>query len=252
MRLRRFNDKGIGEFRQHLQELRQNPRTPIKIELLESSKLTNAVRPSIEVEEKYFQTKGDAARFLTHLLSPIETSIVEKDVGLWSWLALFFLPSICPIESGVMVVRNDYHYIFEPDNMRHFYRHLLFLPWQIQKLAPEHNRLLLRSSVRIRDAVTTEVMKRLYFTRIPCIFEVLDRLYWDEPNGRPRKGITGAKVQSGDLVHRLPIRIRQLEKTYDLISLNADQLIELLGDEFAFGGQSQGKLFDAQVESATN
>jgi hypothetical protein len=33
-------------------------------------------------------------------------------------------------------------------------------------------------------------------------------------------------------MHRFPIRIRQLEKTYDLVSLTADQLIELLGDEF--------------------
>jgi hypothetical protein len=39
-------------------------------------------------------------------------------------------------------------------------------------------------------------------------------------------------VKPGDLVHRFPIRIRQLEKTYDLVSLTADQLIELLGDEF--------------------
>ena len=33
-------------------------------------------------------------------------------------------------------------------------------------------------------------------------------------------------------MHRFTIRIRQLEKTYDLQSLTADQLIELLGNEF--------------------
>jgi hypothetical protein len=37
------------------------------------------------------------------------------------------------------------------------------------------------------------------------------------------------------LVHRLPIRIQQLEKTYDLQSVSAEQLLELLGDEFSNG-----------------
>lgn len=252
MKLRKFNDKGIEAFKQHLRLLRERPNTDIDHGLLTNDKLAISVRPEIEIEDRPFQTKGEAARYLTNFLSPIETNVLERDGGLWSWLALYFLPVLCPQESGKRIVRNDYHYVFEPNNMRHFYRHLLFLPWRVLQLAPDHNRLFLRSSVRTLDKINTEVVKRLYFTRIPCIFEVLDRLYWDEKNDRPRRGITGTKVQPGDLVHRLPIRIRQLEKTYDLISLNADQLLELLGDEFAFGKQSQGKLFDAQVESATS
>ena len=85
------------------------------------------------------------------------------------------------------------------------------------------------------DQVTTEVMKRLFLTRIPCIFEVLDHLYWDEQRGRARTGmVTRASIKAGDLIHRLPIRIRQLEMTYDVFSLTADQMIELLGEEFQF------------------
>ena len=74
-------------------------------------------------------------------------------------------------------------------NSRHFYRHLLFISWQIIQVAPKHNRLFLGSSVSTLDKVTTEVMKRLYLTRIPCIFEVLDRLYWDESRGRLRPAL---------------------------------------------------------------
>ena len=48
-----------------------------------------------------------------------------------------------------------------------------------------------------------------------------------------RAGITGTKVTAGKLTHRLPLRISQLEKNYDLVDLNAEQLIELLGDEFS-------------------
>ena len=70
------------------------------------------------------------------------------------------------------------------------------------------------------------------------MFEVLDRLYWDEDRGKARVGVVGQQVRPGDLMHRFPLRIRQLERTYDLLSLNADQLIELLGDEFQQGHQA--------------
>jgi hypothetical protein len=80
-------------------------------------------------------------------------------------------------------------------------------------------------------------------TRIPCFFEVLDRLYWDEKRGRARPGVTHfGKVTAGNLAHRLPIRIRQLEKTYDLHSLTADQLLLLLGEEFSFHSENAEKL----------
>ena len=50
------------------------------------------------------------------------------------------------------------------------------------------------------------------------------------------------KVTAGNLVHRLPNRIRQLEKTYDLHSLTADQLLSLLGEEFAFHAETTKQL----------
>ena len=51
----------------------------------------------------------------------------------------------------------------------------------------------------------------------------------------------------GNLSHRRPMRIRQLEKTFDLMSLNADQLLELLGDEFSFARPRTAKLFDDAI-----
>lgn len=71
---------------------------------------------------------------------------------------------------------------------------------------------------------------------------MLHELYWDPHRRGPRKGITPSKPRPGDLRHRLPIRIQQLEKTYDLQSVSASQLISLLGDEFADGGElAQGR-----------
>lgn len=102
-------------------------------------------------------------------------------------------------------------------------------------ISPQHNRIMLDTPISTLERVTELVMQRLYFTRIPCFFEVLDSLYWDPTRKRCRVGIVDPrKVVAGDLLHRLPTRIQQLQKTYDLQSLTANQLLELLGEEFQF------------------
>lgn len=232
MIVRRFRESGIQLFKAFLARARLDPGTPIPQELLEDECVTEVVEPRIDIEWRNLVTKADAANQLGNLFAPLMEADVANDAGLWTWLSLFYFDVVCPPKKGVRKIRNDYSYVFEPKNSRHFYRHLLFIAWRILRVAPEHNRLLLCSSVSSLDKVTSEVMKRLFLTRIPCIFEVLDRLYWDENKGRPRVGITRPTIKPGDLVHRFPIRVRQLEMTYDLNSLNADQLIQLLGDEF--------------------
>jgi len=233
MILRQLREEGIQAFRGFLASCREDASTPVPREFLEEDSLTVVVESQIEVQLRAFATKADAAEYFTNALKQLSADDIANNAGLWTWLTLFYFEQVCPLHDGTRRVKNDYHYIFEPRNPRHFYRHLLFIAWRVLNVSPDHNRLMLNGSVATLDKVTTEIMKRLYLTRIPCIFEVLDRLYWDEDRGRVRQGIVsphGAKP--GDLVHRFPLRIRQLEMTYDLQSLNADQLIELLGDEF--------------------
>lgn len=244
MIVRQFRTQGIKAFQAFLAQCRTAPTTPVPRHLLEDETLTELIEPTIEVEQKQLVTRGDAAKYLNQLLAPLPEHEVSKNAGLWTWLTLFFDDAVCPERGGIRSVKNDYYYVFEPNNSRHFYRHLLFISWRVLQLAPDHNRLFLNNPVSRLDGVTTEVMKRLYLTRIPCIFEVLDRLYWDQGRGGARPGMVDSqRVRPGNLVHRLPIRIRQLEKTYDLYSLDADQLIELLGSEFR-DRQGQTQLFN--------
>ncbi len=243
MIVRRFNESGIQSFREYLDAARLDPELPPPQGLLQDEKLTENVGGMMRVDRRSFTNRRDAAVYLNDRLSPLDDEEVRNDAGLWTWLALFFFDEICPPVDGRRKVRNDYLYVYEPHNQRHFYRHLLFLAWRILKASPSHNRLFLDTPASSLDKITQTVFASLYITRIPCIFDVLDRLYWDCDRDRPRKGIAvGPKVAPGDLTHRLPVRIRQLEKTFDLQSLTADQLIELLGDEFrpTFKGKKVG------------
>lgn len=235
MELRRFNSRGIETFREALEICRDDSQADISLEILTNSELSVALLPAVDVDDRRFKTKREAAVYFHQLLGDIPKQDLLTDAGLWSWLSLLYFDVVCPKQAGERKVRNDYTYIFEPTNSRHYYRHLLFVSWRILDIAPTHNRLMLDSSISSLDKFTSEVIKRLYLTRIPCFFEVLDRLYWDDSIGRARPGVTNfTKVTAGNLAHRLPVRIRQLEKTYDLQSLTADQLIELLGEEFQF------------------
>jgi hypothetical protein len=245
MILRQFLPSGVQAFKAFLATCRESPRSPIPGEVLENDALTESVKPSIIVEPKVFATRREAAEYLSTILRPLPEADVAFNVGLWSWLSLFFFNQVCPEADGYRHVKNDYSYVFEPKNPRHFYRHLLFIAWHILRVAPSHNRIVLDTPVSSFDEVTRTVMGRLYLTRIPCLFEVLDRLYWDAKRGKARAGIvTRVTVKPGDLRNRFPIKVRQLEKTYDLFTLSADQLIDLLGAEFHFqGDRKQRALF---------
>ncbi len=232
--VRSFNKKGIAAFKEFLQALRDGQAQRNPIELLDDRSLTQAAHKDVFVESRGFASRREAADYFHQKFEQIPSLNLRNDAGLWTWLSLFYFDQICPEIDGERKVRNDYTYIFMPDQSMYFYRHLLFVAWYAKHLSPTHNRLFLDTTVHQLDKFTQDIFKRLYLTRIDCIFEVLDRLYWDRRTNRPRKGVNSpGKITAGDLTHRFPTRIRQLEKTYDLMSLSADQLLGLLGDEFS-------------------
>lgn len=230
--LRQFNQAGVVAFKEFLEHARNDLTTPVPWELLVDPAVTEVVRPLVEVDRPGFNTKGDAAQYLSPRLAVLPEEQVLKNGGLWTWLALFYFDDVCPAVRGHRRVLNDYYYVFMPADSRRYYRHLLWVSYRILRSAPCHNRLLLQTPLSSLGKVTERVMERLYLTRIKCMFEILDRLYFDERRGKAKPRIVDPYPRPGDLRHRLPVRIRQLEKTYDLNVLTADQLIGLLGEEF--------------------
>ena len=245
MQVREFNKEGIEAFRRFLEECRVSEKNgeistrqelkPERLKLLQDEKLSSKVQPVCEVADVSFTTKGEAAASLQKMLKKIPESELVKNVGLWSWLSLRYFDLIRSEGGKVRSINNDYYYILDINSRFYFhYRHLLFVSWTILNIAPEHNRLMLSTPVSTLGGVTIEIMKRQHLRRIPYIFELLDKLYWDESRGQARKGTTGKG--RGSLTERLPMRIQQLEMTYDLQGMSADNLIELLGEEFQLAG----------------
>ena len=111
MKLRRFTDAGIEAFRDHLQQMRSQPTTEFNEGLLEHPELTVIVEPEINVAVEQFLNKGQAATYLDSVLKALDPEGVASDPGMWTWLAGFFIDSVCPIVDEQRVVKNDYYYI---------------------------------------------------------------------------------------------------------------------------------------------
>jgi hypothetical protein len=215
-----------------LAEGRSDPAARPPYELLEDAAMTRLVSPVVELDRPGFRTKRNAAEYLTRVLCGLSERAVADNRHLWNWLSLYYFEDVCPAHRGRREILSDTLYVM-PAEFRLRYRHLLATSYRILVAAPRHNRLLLDTPLSVYGKVVDIVMSRLYLQRIPCIFEVIDKLYFDHGTGRIKKGFIDPNgPRPGDLRHRLPIRIRQLEKTYDLNVLDADQLISLLGKEF--------------------
>ncbi len=187
MIVRQFNASGIAAFEAFLAECRTHPQMPVPRNLLKDNSLAERIGPHIAVEPKHFTLRRDAADYLAKLLEPLPPDEIAENAGLWTWLSLFFFDEVCPVHDGRRQIRSPQFYVYEPKLVRRAYYHLLFIPWRIAHIAPNHGRIFLTGPVHQQNEVTRLVMKRLYLLRIPCIFEVLDRLYWDDQGAKTTK-----------------------------------------------------------------
>jgi len=231
--VRRFNESGVKEFTQRLESLRSGEAAVIGDSLILDPKWSSPTDPLVMIEQHHFTTKRGIAEYLYPRLRPVLDATGGQDSGLWAWLSTFFWDSVCPQSAdGKRKVLSPYHYVFGYTNEQNSKKHLIAMAVKLYAAAPE-SRLLLHTPCYSATKIAESVSTRLSFMRLPGLLQLLDRLYWDENKGRPKPNVADPRVvHPGDLDSRLPSRIRQLELTYDLTDLTADQLLNLLGDEF--------------------
>lgn len=137
--------------------------------------------------------------------------------------------------NGKKKPKADPHYILDANDYRRSYRHLLRTPYQILRAMPDHNRLYLDHPLDVHGETIEQTISKLYLMRLKPVRAVVDRLYIDRETGKPKRGLFNKKqnAKPGDLRNRLPVRLRQLQKTYDVAGISESQLLELLGTEFS-------------------
>ena len=231
--LRRFNTEGIAEFVRRIEMLRAGGAAEIDEAFVTDAKLTEPVVPEVPIERPAFKTKRDAGAYLSERTRAARAVHGDDDRGLWTWLSAWHWDAVCPTrEDGSRKVLAPYSYIFGHLFAKRKTQHLLAVAVRLFDAAT-NSRLLLDTPVNSLTSLVEQVSTRLSMTRIRGFFDLLDLLYFDPRTGKAKPGVVDARtVRPGDLRHRLTARIRQLEVTYDLTNLHAEQLLNLLGDEF--------------------
>ena len=231
--LRRFNSAGIAEFVRRIETLRAGGIAEIDDAFVTDAKLTEPIVPEVPIERPAFKTKRDAGAYLSERTRAARAVHGDDDRGLWTWLSAWHWDAVCPVrENGRRKVLGPYHYAYGYGNKQRRGQHLLAIASMFYELDPQ-SRLTLETPVFSLTQAVKEVSTRLALLRIRGLLSLLDILYWDKGTGRIKPGLVDSRAtKPGDLANRLPARIRQLEVTHDLTNLNAEQLLNLLGDEF--------------------
>jgi hypothetical protein len=234
MKIRRLTDIGIEQFRCYLDDLRKGSTTGPPYDLLIDPQFSTEIKKEINVERRVFNTRLDLARYLDRALSVIANHSIESDIHLWSWLSLFFFDQVCPADRvGVRMPGRDYRHILEP-GYRNGHRHLLtgaYLIYSSYCLGDRLGKLLLGTPPHVESKFYHQLAARQILITNKSVLEAAWQLYFNQSEGRPKKGASEEKNSLGTLRRFIAV-IQQLDLTYDLYSMSGDQILALLPHEF--------------------
>jgi hypothetical protein len=232
MKLRRFNDSGLAEFREQLLTLKSDPTRDPPWHLLADARFTTPAN-EVELERKVFKTRMEVALAMNGLLGDRPPPGTDRDTGLWSWLALFHFDSICPFdETGRRKVGAAHRYILEGTNHKTYYRHLLLGPYLILRAhrdEPERAIVLLCQSPDSPGDIVEQLASRQEIVTNPVMMRVATELYYDWATGAPKRG---ASSKNRGSARRLAEVTDQFDVTWDLFAVPWHSLLARLPAEF--------------------
>ena len=235
MKLSRFNEKGVREFQKLLENARQGQSFETPLASITDPECIEEIPGTHEFEVVVLDTRKELASYVDALLSDAEIPDDINDIGLWAWLAAVFLDSICPAGAdGKRHPGKDYRYV-PTTSWRDFYRHLIRGPVRIHRLFAEHTdsaAIVLCQKPHAPGDFVEQLASRQERITNPAIIEAANRLYFDPDCGKPKRGASPNWRKPGTL-RRFGDVLDQFDLTYDLYSMSADDLVQLLPNEFS-------------------
>lgn len=233
MHLRRFTPAGLDAFRTELAQLREDPRREPPTRLLDDKQATEVISPAVEVTRTTFTTRMAAADYLNSLIGSPPPDGLLQDKGLWSWLSLFFFDSVAPkAAKSKRKIGADNRHIPDLLDYRRYYRHLLLGPYLIYRAHadnPQRANLVLCQPPCTPGDFVEQIASRQEIVANKTIIEVCTRLFYDPNTGKPKADL-GGKARGS--IRRLADVLNQYDRTWDLVAINANDLLARLPKEF--------------------
>ncbi len=235
MKLRKFTNQGLEEFINILLIVEGTTSTPDQLSsLLISPAHTDIISPEIEVEKKTFGSRLKAAEYLRDTIrgAEMEEDLLQ-DGSLWAWLSALYFEELCSRGRGGVMKPGDVSRWIPDSDYRNYYRHLLRGPYSTLETchdSPHDAALLLYQPLSKPGDFYEQLAARQEFITNPAIVKTATALYFDFEAGMHKRGAQSRKRKGH---HRRFIAILdQFDLTYDLYSLSAESLIDMLPAEF--------------------
>jgi len=233
MKLRRFNSDGVIAFAIFRARLTLEPNLPPPIQTLEDPALTEEIPGGVEVLKRSFATRLEAGRFLNELLEHSGIALLERDRGLWTWLTLFYFDEVCPPDgNGNRDPQDEARLMPLLDNHQRFYRHLLLGPFLIVRAHrdnPERAIAMLCNPLWKPGEIVEQLASRKELVTNRGVVELATLLYYDKDKKSFKRG-AGSSIKGA--ARRLAALLNQLDLTFYLYGMSANELLALLPKEF--------------------
>jgi hypothetical protein len=231
--LRRLTPTGVTRFEEYLAVLRGGGTATPPTDALTSTDHSEPLDVTIEIEDREFASRLEWAKYIDEKLGGKGLKNVERDVGLWTWLALFYVKQLLPSKkNGRKKLGEVAMWVPQIRDFRRYYRHLLAGPYRIFRAhrgRPENALILLGGPFGSHGEVVEQFASRLEIVTNRGLIESLTTLYWDATGRKLRRGAGGKDAGSA---RRLADVLQQFDLTWDLYALASPTMLGLLPKEF--------------------
>lgn len=235
MNLRRLNEQGVLRFTEFLDSLTGETPLLYPSALLSDLKATEEVSPPIVIEQCTFGSRYTAAEYLYSLFKDSGLNDIERDRGLWAWLSLFYFEELCPADGkGRRKPGEHARWIPETEVSWRYYRHLLAGPYRIYSAhsdRPSKVMLVLCGALHQPGEIVEQIVSRQEIITNVGVMEAASSLYYDQSSSKPKRG--AATKEGRGTIRRFTDILNQFDVTWDLYSLEAVDVIQMLPDEFS-------------------
>lgn len=228
---RRLNRKGMEAFGRYLDLLTDDGKLSVPFDLLEDPKTSESLSETVEVDsDLVFENRYQMGLYLVGLLSGTGSQNLLGDRGFWSWLALLWFEQLCPAGGdGKRKPSKEYNYILS-ENWRHRPRHALYTTWMLVANHGENALFMLSKMPHERGELIEQLAARQYFMACRGVIEAAHKIYYDSDRKTFKKGATSQR--RGGNIRRFVSYLQQLDLTYDLGSISANSLLDILPREY--------------------
>lgn len=230
MKLRRFNTAGMNRFADYVRGGARQSVSPPR-EILESPVFSEPFL-DVELEEKRYTSKFDLGMDICAVVETAGIKRLMADERVWPWLSLFYADSTMPVrKDGLFFVGDAQRHLLGDKTVwsqyNHHHRHLVRGAVQAVSQFGTKARVLLGRPDE-HSKLEEQLMSRKVgasYAYSESVMDVVNRLYWDGPKLKTKRGAKSTGM--GSIVRFVQV-LRQLDVTYDVASLDANGLYELL------------------------